>query len=301
MKLPVALARHALAAKRQSPNLLFGAGVVGMVGSTVLACRSTLKLETVLETAKSDLETARTLEHRDYSEDDRKKDVAIIYVRSAVAVGKLYAPSVLLGVASIAALTKSHAILNDRVAAVSAAYAALDKGFREYRSRVVEKYGEDADRQLRFPREKVKETNAETGRDRTVEVVSDGSPSIYARFFDEYSPSWSKEPEYNLVFLKCQQNYANDLLRARGHVFLNEVYDMLGIERSQAGQVVGWVIGPEGDNFIDFGIFNGENEAIRAFVNGREGAILLDFNVDGIVYDKLNDVPKEALSWQKGE
>jgi hypothetical protein len=103
------------------------------------------------------------------------------------------------------------------------------------------------------------------------------------------SSSWNPEPEYNLIFLQCQQNWANDQLRTRGHVFLNEVYDMLGLERSKAGAVVGWVFTKDGstDNFIDFGVFNGETQISRDFVNGHEGAILLDFNVDGVIYDKI--------------
>jgi hypothetical protein len=130
--------------------------------------------------------------------------------------------------------------------------------------------------------------------------VGPAGASIYARFFDPYSPSWSKEPEYNLIFLKCQQNYANDLLASRGHVFLNEVYDMLGIERSQAGAVIGWVLAHDGstDNYINFGIF-ADNDAAIDFVNGREGSILLDFNVDGVIFDKIG-TPREEISWQKG-
>jgi hypothetical protein len=64
---------------------------------------------------------------------------------------------------------------------------------------------------------------------------------------------------------------------------------MLGIDRSKAGSVVGWVITKEGtgDNFIDFGVFDGDNPRARDFVNGREGSILLDFNVDGVIYDKI--------------
>jgi hypothetical protein len=119
--------------------------------------------------------------------------------------------------------------------------------------------------------------------------VGPDDPSIYARFFDPTSPSWSKEPEYNLIFLKCQQNYANDLLKSRGHVFLNEVYDMLGMERSKAGAVVGWLLSKNGDtdNFVNFGVFDGREQVARDFVNGREGAILLDFSVDGVIYDGI--------------
>lgn len=295
------IAHSALLAQKNSPGLLFGAGVVGMIGSTVLACRATLKMEEVLWDAKTKLHTAKTLEHQEYSEKDRSRDITLIHVQTGVKVVRLYGPAIIVGGLSIAALTKSHNILNQRNAALTAAYAALEKGFKEYRERVIDKYGEEADRNLRYGTQQVEVTDPETKKKKIVTRVSQDTPSIYARFFDPTSTSWSREPEYNLIFLKCQQNYANDMLHARGHVFLNEVYDMLGIPRSKAGAVVGWILTPDGqtDNFINFGVFDDKSEKARDFVNGYEGAILLDFNVDGIIYDRI-DMSKEGepLSWQ---
>ena len=252
------VARNALLVQRGSPGLLLGAGIVGMVASTALACRATLKMEEVKEEAKDKLNTARTLEHDDYSERDRSRDISLIYFQSSVKVVKLYGPAIIVGTLSIAALTRSHHILTRRNAALTAAYAALEKGFNEYRARVVEKYGEDQDRDFRYGTQKVEIVDPKTKKKKTVTRVGPGEPSIYARFFDNASDSWSKEPEYNFIFLKAQQNYANDLLHARGHVFLNDVYDMLGIERSKAGAVVGWLLTRNGttDNFINFGVFD---------------------------------------------
>ncbi len=280
------LARHILLSQKNSPKYMFVGGVAGMIGSTVLACRATLKLEVFLSDAQIDLNVAKEMEHEQYSEEDRKRDIAIIYARSAAGLAKLYGPSVLLGSVSIGLLTKSHNLLTERNAALTAAYTAIDKAFTQYRSRVVEKYGEDEDRELRYSAQSVRVTDEDTGKTTTRRRVGDDEPSMYARFFDELSTSWNREPEYNLVFLKCQQSYANDMLKTRGHIFLNEVYDSLGIERTQAGQVVGWVVSDDGDNFIDFGLYDNKDK-IRDFVNGREGAILLDFNVDGIIYDKI--------------
>lgn len=294
------LARNTLLVQRSSPGLLLGAGIVGMVGTTILACRATLKMEEVLAEANDKLEQAKTLDHPEYSETDRQKDIKLIRIQTGTKIVRLYAPAVILGGVSIVALTRSHNILTRRNAALTAAYAALEKGFSEYRARVVDKYGEEEDRNLRYGSEKVEIINEETGKKKTVTRVGPGEPSVYARFFDPFSPSWSKEPEYNLIFLKCQQSYANNLLKSRGHVFLNEVYDGLGIPRSKAGAVVGWILSDnKTDNFIDFGIFNGESDTIRDFVNGREGSILLDFNVDGVIFDKIDQLGEE-LSWQLG-
>lgn len=297
MKIPSGLARHALTLEKNSPRLLFGAGVVGMVGSTVLACRATLQLSDTLQEVQNDMQIAKDLDNpAEYSEKDRSRDLTIIQIRGAAKVIKLYAPPVILGVASIAMLSKSHNILQQRNAALTAAYLTLEQGFNEYRSRVREKYGEDAEDEIRFPREKVKRINPETGREHTVEVVDPTKLSIYARIFDEKSGEWSKDAEWNLIYLKNQEQYANDLLRARGHILLNDVYDALDIPRSSAGTVVGWVLGDEGDNYVDFGIYHKRN---TDFVNGRERSAVLDFNVDGLIYDQIEDVPEEKLSWQR--
>jgi hypothetical protein len=280
-----AIARNSLLLQKNSPELLFGAGIVGVVGGTVLACKATLKMNEILERAKDDLDVAKALEHAEYSERDRQKDITLIYVQTSVKIVRAYGPAIIVGGLSIAALTSSHNILCRRNASLMAAYAALEKGFAEYRARVVEKYGEDEDRNLRYGAQTV--TVGEGKEKKRVLRVGPGDPSIYARFFDQNSSSWNKESEYNLIFLSCQQNYANDILKSRGHVFLNEVYDMLGLPRSEAGAVVGWLLGAE-DDYIDFGIFTDKsNINVVDFVYGFDNAILLDFNVDGVIYDKI--------------
>src|SRR5215204_1632419 len=124
------VARNSLLLQKSSPQMLFGVGVVGMVGSTVLACRATLKMDRVLDDAKEKLDTAKTLEHPDYSEKDRGRDTTLIYFQTGVQVFKLYAPAIIVGGLSIAALTSSHRILARRNVALTVAYSALDKGFR---------------------------------------------------------------------------------------------------------------------------------------------------------------------------
>jgi hypothetical protein len=284
------IARNSLHLQKASPQLLLGVGIAGMVGSTILACRATLKVDDVLDEAQKKLDQVKTLKHPDYSEKDRSRDISLIYFQNGVKIAKLYAPAVIVGAVSIYAIRTSHGILNRRNIALTAAYGALEKGFNEYRARVVDKYGEEEDRNFRYGTREVEITD-EKGKKKTVTRVAIDDPSIYARFFDPMSTSWSKDPEYNRIFLRCQQNYANDLLLSRGHVFLNEVYDMLGIPRSKAGAVVGWILTKDDstDNFVNFGVFDGKRQIVRDFVNGIEDAILLDFNVDGVIYDKLGE------------
>lgn len=302
------LGRNALRLQSASPTILFGVGIAGVVGGTVLACRATLKMDAVLDEATTKMDKVRNFQAEPrseypatYTEKDRDHDLTLVRFQTGVKIVKLYAPAVIVSGIGIAALTSSHRILTSRNAALMAAYTTLDEAFTRYRGRVIDRYGEKIDQELRFDTEKVEIIDPETKKKKNVTRALTGDVSGYARFFDEYSPSWSKDPEVNLFFLKCQQNYVNDLLKARGHVFLNEVYDRLGMQRSQAGSVVGWILSDDGstDNHISFGVFEGQTDSARDFVNGRNGAVLCDFNVDGIIFDKIEKVGEE-LSWQLG-
>lgn len=274
------VARQALILQKHSPRIMFVGGIGGMIASTVLACKATLKLSNVVDEAESTIFGIRN----DLKDTEGyRKDLAYAYGKSAYQVVKLYTPAIVVGGISVAALTGSHVTLTRRNTALTAAYAAIAKSFDEYRDRVKRDIGEDREREIRHAIELV-DIPEKNGKTKKSAVADPSKMSPYSRFFDEYSPNWQKNPELNRIFLQAQQNYANHLLRARGHVFLNEVYDMLGLERCTAGQVVGWIISENGDNYIDFGMFEVRN---AAFVNNMERSILLDFNVDGVIYDKI--------------
>ena len=295
--------RAAFKMKKHSPEILVVAGVVGVVGSTVMACKATTKLDSILSEAKDNIDKIHeAAEHPEflpepYTEEDSKKDLAIIYTRTAVNVVKLYAPAVIIGGLSITAILAGHNITRKRNIALAAAYTAVDKSFKEYRSRVVERFGEALDKELRYNIKSkeveevtVNEDGSESAVKNAIDVVDPNNISSYARFFDDGCTGWTKDPEYNLMFLRDQQRYANDLLQSKGHLFLNEVYDMLGIPRTKAGQAVGWFYdekNPVGDNFVDFGIYDTNRPRVRDFVNGYERVILLDFNVDGPILEYL--------------
>lgn len=291
-KVVAATGRKVLIVQRYSPEILFGAGVVGAVTATVLACRSTLKLGEVLDEAEKDKITLENIPIGEgYSQREYDKNLAALKIRTVARVGKLYMPAVLMGSLSIGALTGSHYIMSSRQAGLMAAYAALDKGFKEYQARVTEELGEERAQQLRYDTVVHKEKDADGKVIKTVRVDPNGKRSIYARVFDETSPEWVRNPEYNKLTLHAKQEYLNNLLHARGHMFLNEVYDQLGVPRSRAGSQVGWFVGKggKGDSFIDFGMYNSTNPAVRDFVNGNEGSIWLDFNVDGPIWHLLDE------------
>ena len=279
--------RLVLQTQKHSPRIMFVAGIGGVVVSTVLACRATMKLEKTLDGFKFDVdEVAKIADKVDdpnssYTKAMHVKNVTYVYAKGSYELVKLYSPAIIVGGLSIAALTGSHVTLNRRNASLTAAYTAVQASFDAYRERVQKELGEERELEIRHAVEKI--PGPEKGS-----VITTADPnkwSMYAKFFEESNPNWQKSPELNRLFIQCQQTYLNQLLLARGHVFLNEAYDALGIERSKAGQMVGWLAGAHGgDNYIDFGIFNATN---AGFVNGWEPTILLDFNVDGVIFDQI--------------
>lgn len=290
--------------KKHSPEILVAAGIVGGVTSAVMACKATLKVDEVVDDhhAKIDriheaTETGVTKAGKEYSVEDSKKDTAIVYAQTGMAFAKLYGPAVVLGTLSVTAILAGHNIMRKRNVALAAAYTAVDKGFKEYRGRVVERFGEALDKELRYDIKTTEVDKIVTNEDGTetvvkekVEVINPNNYSPYAKCFDVGCTGWTKDPEYNLMFLKDQERYANDRLKAKGSLTLNEVYDMLGIPRTKAGCVVGWIYdekNPVGDNYVDFGIFDIDKPKNRDFVNGYERSIWLDFNVDGNIYELM--------------
>lgn len=291
--------------KKHSPEILVVAGVIGTVTSAVMACKATLKVNDILTDTRDQLDKIHECASdphmsKEYTAEDAKKDTTIVYAQTGVKLVKLYGPSIALGVLSITSILASNNILRKRNVALAAAYTTIDKSFKEYRNRVIERFGKEVDHELKYniKKQKVEEvvTDPETGKEKkikkTVDVAGPELASPYARFYDDGCTSWEKDPEANLFFLRAEQNLANDRLRARGYLFLNEVYERLGIPTTKAGQIVGWIYDPEnpdhqGDDYVDFGIYDINREKSRDFVNGYERVILLDFNVDGPILDQI--------------
>ena len=294
--------------QKKSPELLVIAGVVGVVVSAVMACKATTKAGEIMEETNKTLgeihtatENGVTKAGKDYSDEDARKDLTITYIQTSVKYIKLYGPSVAMGAASITCILASHRILKKRNLALAAAYTTLDKSFKDYRGRVAERFGEQVEKELRYniKAREVKTTVVnEDGKEKEVNDVKNVAPSgwdpsnhsPYARFFDQTHPAWMKDPEQTRFYLRALQAQANDRLKARGHLFLNEVYEMLRFPLTDYGQAVGWVYDikhPKGDNFVDFGIFEVRRESDSEYGGDYVDGFILDFNTVGDITGDL--------------
>lgn len=283
--------------KKHSPEILVVAGIAGTVVSAVLACKATTKVAEILDETKGTLDTIHegmetgAINGQEYTTEDGKKDTVVVYAQTGMKLAKLYGPAIILGTLSITSILASNNILRKRNVALGAAYAAIDKSFKKYRGRVIERFGEQVDTELKYGIKAKKfeeiEVDPETGKEKkvkkTVMVADPNLQSDYAVYFDSKSRNYETNPDYNRMFLKAQQAFANDKLQTRGHLFLNEVLDDLDLPRTPAGQIVGWTKdGPDG--YVNFRIVEVERET----EDGRhEPALLLDFNVEGNIWEKM--------------
>ncbi|UQS94731.1 hypothetical protein SEA_ZEINA_57 [Arthrobacter phage Zeina] len=276
--------RSGLVLKKYSPQILVTVGIAGVVTAGVIACRATLKVDEVVTKAEEGKKAAKDLRHEKTSEEypssQYNKDMAGVYGTFAWDLAKLYGPALTLAGVSIGCIVTAHGIQSKRIVALGAAYKASEQTIAELRKRIADEFGEEAEKDIRTG-VKTEVRTDEEGNEETVAIITSEGISQYARIFDETNKNWTKDPEYNLVFLRGQEAFANQRLRTRGHVFLNEIYDALGMERTKAGQVVGWSLEGDGDKAIDFGLYDVRRQSARRFVNGQEDAVLLDFNVDG--------------------
>lgn len=299
-----ALNRGALCVKKHSPEILLVTGIVSGGIALVAACKATTKLESVLAETKNNVEQVHEcaaageirvregdeIRSVEYTEEDSKKDLTIIYAKGAWNLTKLYAPAIGFGAVSLVCILASHGIIHKRNVALASTVTAIGNEFEEYRGRVVERFGEGLDRELKYniKAKEVEETvinedGTESVVKKNIEVIEDPYKGLseFARCYTDGCVGWTKDAEANLTFLRAQERWATDRLRSVGHLFLNEVYDMLGIPRSSAGAIMGWVYDPKNpDRKVDLGIYNIHIPANRDFVNGWERSIWIDPNID---------------------
>lgn len=282
--------RNALRIKKNSPQILFYAGIAGTVATTVLASRATLRAVPVVDKLKAERGELDSF-HREgkVEQEVYSKEVARQYTEAGVQLTKLYGPAVLVGVGSLVALTKSHQQLTTRNTALTMAYTGLFKTFESYRDRVRAELGDDIDQQFLHGTVKQEiEYEDKSGRKRTKEITAldPDSKTPFTRMFDRTtSTAWVPDPGYNQNQLDGQQDWANVRLRRNGHLFLNEVFDLLHMDHTREGAILGWVFRDLGDNndmFVDFG-HNRDGE----FLAGYKKDVMLEFNVHGPILDLI--------------
>lgn len=291
--------------KKYSPEILLGVGILGTVGSTVLACTATLKAEEILNEHAEKLERIDECvilrendADVDYSIQVEKQERRIVMFATTGKFIRLYGPPATLMIFSIGCILGAHRIMAKRNVALMAAYKLVEEAFSKYRKRIVDELGERADTHFMYGEEDVEggETRKyidEEGVEHDLHPVLNHL-SGFSRFFEADKPDqmggwtgstqWSKVHEYNLDFLKAKESHFNDMLLIKGFVTINDVFAELGFPPTEAGMICGWRYKSDrGDGYISFKPRGYDGN----WAFGRNGeSIILDFNIDGVIFDQ---------------
>lgn len=287
-----AMSRFGLQLQKHAPTILASAGTIGVIGTAVMASKATLKLEETIEPHVKDLARVNKAVEEDrpgYSKEDALSDKTKLYTRIAMDVTKLYAPAIAIGIATLGMFWGGNRILARRNASLMAAYGLLNTAYEKLRSRVTEEFGEEGLAKV----EKIEAADLRAIAQKEDEHVDMGENGVrlknpYCQTFGIGNHNWRRDPWHNTNFLNLVETHCNDMLKARGHLFLNEVYDALGLERTAAGAVTGWVLG-EGDGYVDFRHEEGRYETEGVFDGSRHivSEYLINPNVQGLIWDKI--------------
>jgi hypothetical protein len=274
------LGRTKLFLGKNSPEILLVVGIAaGLAGAYMAAKVTETARQEVADTKEEAQEVMAKTQSDEYTETDQQQELGMVVIKGGLRVAKLYAPAIGFGVLSVTALLASHGIMSRRYASLSTAYSIAVESLTAYRSRVLEEFGEEGERAVR--QEFVTDEDGEV-------VSSETRPNIYGAYFDEESREFREDYEHNLFFLQSQERYANEKLKWQGHLFLNEVYDSLGLPRTDVGAITGWKYQHDpkkgNDGYVSFDIMNIYNEPNRNEMRKMNPRFLLDFNVDGEIY-----------------
>lgn len=303
-KISCKFGRTGLVLKKYRPEIALAGGIIGIGGTIVLACSETLKADQVidrhherLDRIQESVEIIQNGEVEDitYDAKDVGRDKFISYCMTARDFAKLYAPAVVLGTLSIGLILWSHGLMRKRYLGVVAAYNGLSEAFKMYRDRVRSEEGEDADRHYMFGTERheeIREIVDENGKKKKEKEIVETIPenADHSEFTRLWAPgetsAYMENTNNSLMFLRAQCKIANNILQTRGHITLNEVLDGLGFKQTPVGAVTGWVKGNK-DDYVDFGIYDDTNPAVRSFIDGKSNVVPLEFNVDGVILDLI--------------
>lgn len=300
--------------KKNSPEIMLVTGIGGGIAASVMLAKAYKKSDerlapvldaisemreiieenNVLHEQVVEREDIEMQENWQYiTRTDAAKELLPYYLVLAKESVKLYAPAILVGGMSIMLILQSHRIMKGRNRALLSGFVLVERAFNTYRERVREELGKEGDERFLYgleERDKTIITTDKDGKKKKTKATENAlpeklSPVMYQRVFDRTNDNWKEEPQLVAFFLGGAQSAMNDRLEQKGYVFLNEVYRLLGFKETDYGQVVGWSLAAPGDNFIMFGLDN--DWAWRR----PDGSVLLDFNVNGVVFDYIG---KEA-------
>lgn len=286
---------------KNSPAIALGAGIVGFVGTAVLASRATLKISPRVQEHKKDLlelkkakaeHVAKKLDSGDTPDNPKyRKESYEKWARFVGECARAYAAPIIIGTCSVGLIMTSYKIQSNAILGLTMAYEGLKATFDKYREAVIEEHGVEADTTYIAKAHKAvnEEVQTQLGDYEVFHVDNRFVFGMETSFdFNGRASMW------NVNFLNDVEAAMNQKLDRKGIVFLNEVLDALGMDRTPAGQQLGWVKSRDDSSTdrIDFGWRTLSDEITMHNIKNADSSdsapeILLEFNYDGVVWDRL--------------
>jgi gp069 len=220
-----------------------------------------------------------------------KSDSILFNIRSyafyAQAFLKNYGAALTVGSLSVASIIWGHSVIVKRLQQTTAAYNTVKRVYDSYRDEVKEQLGEENESEIHQKAVVRAATVDVLEESKDDAVIAVNLKSIGAVAIDVDGPDFNGDDHAARKFILTVQNTANDLLQARGHLFLNELYDLLGEKRIPQGNILGWVrktrSGEPG--VVDLRVFTIESP--DGNVETRQGFLWVRPEVQGIIVDLI--------------
>lgn len=283
---------------KHAPTILSVTASAGVIATGYLAWKAGTRFEDVegrdWDRRKECLRNADTIPDEDVPKIERKN--RILFILDTV---RTVAPAAIVGAATITMIYFSNSISKKRLAAMGAAYATLQTAFDGYKRTMVEALGKESVDKILKPKlpnvgksaEEILSSDNKSDAPNVSDAVVNSLKALspYARIIaEESSTCWDPNEDYTSQNLAAVQLWANRRLERKGHLFLNEVFDQLGLSRTREGAVVGWLKNGEGDNYVSFGDFDASIYRVPSDDYTRvDSNFIVDFNVDGVIWDRI--------------
>lgn len=195
--------------KRNSSTILTCIGAVGVVATTITAVKATPKALLLLEKAENE------------------KGDKLTAAEKVKAAGPVYIPTIVIGASTLACIFGAN-ILNKRgQASLMSAYALVDSGYKDFRKKVDELYGEETGTEVR----------AEIAKDKYAEQDLKQPQDEYRLYYDYYSEQYFEARPFDVQRAEYEVNRS---LIMDDSVTLNEWYKHLGLKPLDHGDNFGW-------------------------------------------------------------
>lgn len=202
------LRQSKLFVKRNSSTILTCIGGVGVVATSVMAVKATPKAIRLIEQA------------------EEEKGDKLTKTEKVVVAGPAYIPAAVTGVATIACIFGANALNKKHQASLMSAYALLDSSYKDYKNKVGELYGEEADEHVRdeLAKDKYEDEDVQVGNGKQL-------------FYDEFSGRYFESTMADVLRAEYE---VNRRLSQFAGLYLNDWYDLLDIPRVDYGDYMGW-------------------------------------------------------------